>query len=95
MAFDVESGLDLRQNYDRLTLPLAMQVGRYAHTKQFRRMRKALKKLKGCTGRVLHDIRRPLQDLPERALRGGFARTCSQQTLAGWQAAAADRDKQR
>jgi transposase, IS5 family len=69
VALAVEGGIELRQNYNRLAPPLAMQVGRYAHVKQFRRMRKALKKLKSYTGRVLRDIRRQLQDIPEGAFR--------------------------
>lgn len=69
VALAVEGGIDLRQNYNRLAPPLAMQVGRYAHAKQFKRMRKALKKLKGYTGRLLRDIRRHLQDIPEGAFR--------------------------
>ena len=69
VALAVEGGIDLRQNYNRLAPPLAMQVGRYAHAKQFRRMRKALKKLKGYTGRVLRDLRRQLQDIPEGTFR--------------------------
>jgi transposase, IS5 family len=52
-----------------LTPRLALQVGRYAHAKQFKRMRKALKKLKGYTGRVMRDLRRHLQDIPEGSLR--------------------------
>ena len=40
-------------------------MGRYAHAKQFKRMRKALKRLKGYTGRVMRDLRRHLQDIPE------------------------------
>ena len=69
VALAVEGGIELRQNYNRLAPPLAMQVGRYAHAKQFRRMRKALKKLKGYTGRVLRDLRRQLQDIPEGTFR--------------------------
>ena len=69
VALAVEGGIDLRQNYNRLAPPLAMQVGRYAHAKQFRRMRKALKKLKGYTGRVLRDLRRQLQDIPQGTFR--------------------------
>ena len=46
-----------------------MQVGRYAHARQFKRMRKALKKLKGYTGRVLRDLRRQLDAIPEGPLR--------------------------
>ena len=69
VALAVEGGIDLRQNYNRLAPLLAMQVGRYAHAKQFRRMRKALKRLKGYTGRVLRDIRRQLQDIPDGTFR--------------------------
>ncbi len=43
---------------------LVLQVGGYAHAKQFKRMRKALKRLKGDTGRVMRDLRRHLQDIP-------------------------------
>ena len=41
----------------------------YAHAKQFKRMRKALRTLKGYTGRVLRDLRRQLDDIPEGELR--------------------------
>jgi IS5 family transposase len=64
-----EAGVDLRQSYARLSPRLALQVGRYAHAKQFKRMRKALKRLKGYTGRVMRDLRRHLQDIPEGGLR--------------------------
>jgi transposase, IS5 family len=64
-----EAGVDLRQIYARLAPRLALQVGRYAHAKQFKRMRKALKKLKGYTGRVMRDLRRHLDDIPEGSLR--------------------------
>jgi transposase, IS5 family len=48
---------------------LALQVGQYAHAKQFKRMRKALKKLKGYTDRVMRNLRRHLSGIPARALR--------------------------
>ena len=64
-----EAGVELRQSYARLAPRLALQVGRYAHAKQFKRMRKALKKLKGYTGRVMRDLRRHLQDIPDVGLR--------------------------
>lgn len=64
-----EAGVDLRQSYARLAPRLALQVGRYAHAKQFKRLRKALKKLKGYTGRVMRDLRRHLEDIPEGDLR--------------------------
>ena len=46
-----EAGMPLRQSYTRLGPRLAMQAGRYAHARQFKRMRKALRRLKGYTGR--------------------------------------------
>ena len=64
-----EAGVDLRQSYARLAPRLALQVGRYAHAKQFKRMRKALKRLKGYTGRVMRDLRRHLQGIPEGGRR--------------------------
>ena len=68
-----EAGVDLRQTYARLAPRLALQVGRYAHAKQFRRMRNALKTLKGYAGRVMRDLRRHLDDLPVGALRDRVA----------------------
>ena len=64
-----EAGIGLRQNYNRLAPRLAGQVGRYAHARQFKRMRKALRRLKGYTGRILRDIERQLGKVPEGALR--------------------------
>ena len=51
-------GVVLRQSYTRTAKQLAVKAGRYAHAKQFRRMRKALKQLKGRLGRVVRDIER-------------------------------------
>ena len=64
-----EAGIELRQSYARLAPRLAVQVGRYAHARQFKRMRKALRQLKGYPGRIRRDLRRHLQDIPEGALR--------------------------
>ncbi|MGA9252753.1 MAG: IS5 family transposase [Roseobacter sp.] len=64
-----EAGIALRQNYNRLAPRLAGQVGRYAHARQFKRMQKALRRLKGYTGRVLRDIERQLGKVPEGALK--------------------------
>jgi IS5 family transposase len=64
-----EAGIGLRQNYNRLSPRLAGQVGRYAHARQFKRMRKALRRLKGYTGRVLRDIERQLEQVPEGILK--------------------------
>jgi IS5 family transposase len=72
-----EAGVTLRQSYARLAPKLARQVGRYAHARQFKRMRKALKKLKGYTGRVLRDLRRYLSSIPEGQLRDRVAAKCA------------------
>ncbi len=64
-----EAGIGLRQNYNRLAPRLAGQIGRYAHARQFKRMRKALRRLKGYTGRVLRDIGRQSDKNPEGALK--------------------------
>ena len=61
VALALQAGVDLGQSYAHLAPRLALQVGRYAHKKQFKRLRKALKKLKGYTGRVMRDLRRHLQ----------------------------------
>ena len=72
-ALAQEAGVELRQSYARLAPRLALQVGRYAHAKQFKRMRKALTKLKGYPGRVMRDLRRHLQDIPVGSLRNRIA----------------------
>jgi IS5 family transposase len=64
-----EGGLRLRQSYARKAPRLAAQIGRYAHARQFKRMRKALRTLKGYTGRVLRDIRRQLDAIPKGPYR--------------------------
>ncbi len=51
-------GITLRQNYNREAPRLAAQVGRYAHAKQYRRMRASLKSLRTLVGRVWRDIDR-------------------------------------
>lgn len=51
-------GLRLRQNYNRQAPRLAGQVGRYAHAKQYKRMRATLKKQRTLVGRVWRDIER-------------------------------------
>lgn len=62
-------GITLRQNYNREAPRLALQVGRYAHAKQYRRMKASLKSLRTLVGRVWRDIDRKLdrQDEVQRA----------------------------
>jgi IS5 family transposase len=55
----------LRQSYARLSRLQHLMVGRYAKAKQFRRMRKATKKLKTYLGRVTRDIERKSADNDE------------------------------
>jgi len=63
------AGIGLRQNYNRLGPRLSGQVGRYAHARQFKRMRKALRRLKGYTGRVLRDIERQIDKVVDGPLK--------------------------
>jgi IS5 family transposase len=60
-----EGGLMLRQNDNREAPNLAAQVGRYAHARQFKRMRGSLKKLKTVVGRVYRDVERKLDAMPD------------------------------
>ena len=63
-------GIQLRQNYNRQAPRLAGQVGRYAHAKQYRRMRATLKKLRTVVGRVWRDIDRQRSRVaPEQAAK--------------------------
>ena len=59
-----EAGIALRQNYNREAPKLAVQIGRYAHAKQFKRMRGSVKKLKTIVGRVWRDISRQVAKIP-------------------------------
>ena len=51
-------GLALRQSYLRVGKNAAIQVSRYAHARQFQRMRRSLRKLRTYAGRLIRDIRR-------------------------------------
>src|SRR5471030_303971 len=68
VKLSAEGGLALRQNYNREAPRLAGQVGRYAHAKQYKRMRASLKKLKTVVGRVWRDVERQVEKMPS-ALR--------------------------
>lgn len=64
-----EAGVPLRHTYAHKSTLLAAQVGRYVHARQFKRMRKALRTLKGYTGRVMRDLRRQIDLIPNGAFR--------------------------
>jgi IS5 family transposase len=51
-------GLRLRQTDVRVAKRASIMAGRYAHAKQFKRMRQELRRLKTWLGRLLRDIRR-------------------------------------
>ncbi|MBV09669.1 IS5 family transposase [Rubinisphaera sp.] len=61
-------GIKLRQTYTRVAKAAACMVGRYAHAKQFRRMRNRLRKMKTWLGRVIRDVRRKVPQ-PDAALQ--------------------------
>src|ERR1700722_13169972 len=58
------NGLKLRQNYNREAPRLALQIGRYAHAKQYKRMRKALRTR---VGRVMRDVERQIDRVSDSA----------------------------
>ncbi|QDJ12188.1 Transposase (plasmid) [Roseomonas mucosa] len=69
VALAQKAGITLRQTYNRLAPRLAARAGRHAHARQFRRMCRALRTLKGYTGHVLRDLGRKLGAVPEGGLR--------------------------
>lgn len=60
-----KDGIALRQNYNRIGPRLAAQSARYAHARQFKRMRASLKKQRHRLGRVIRDIERKANTLSE------------------------------
>jgi len=51
-------GIELRQSYVRVGKKSAVMAGRYAHARQFNRMRRSLRKLGTYVGRLIRDIDR-------------------------------------
>ncbi len=60
-----ERGIALRQSYLRVGKNAAMMAGRYAHAKQFKRMRGRIRKLRTYVGRLIRDIRRKATGIDE------------------------------
>ena len=58
-------GIPLRQSYVRVGKKAAVQAGGYAHAKQFKRMRRQLRKLRTYVGRMIRDIRRKTTDVDD------------------------------
>lgn len=63
-----ERGVKLRQTYVRVAKQASVRVSRYAHAKQFKRMRRQLKKMRTWLGRVLRDIGRKVEQ-PDKSLQ--------------------------
>lgn len=53
-----DSGIELPQSYARVGKAAEAQAGRYAHAKQWRRMRREVRKLRTWLGRVIRDVQR-------------------------------------
>jgi IS5 family transposase len=53
-----DAGIELRQSYARVGRAADAQAGRYAHAQQWRRMRRAVRKLLTWLGRVIRDVQR-------------------------------------
>lgn len=53
-----DAGIELRQSYARVGKAAELQAGRYAHAKQFKRMRREIRKLRTWLGRVIRDVQR-------------------------------------
>lgn len=64
-----KAGIKLRQSHTRLAKKAAMKAGRYAHARQFKRMRRELKRLKTYLGRVFRDVCRKIDGHLELAAR--------------------------
>ena len=59
-----EFGVELRQSYTRVGKFALIQHQRYAHAKQFKRAKRALRTLKTYLGRVIRDIARKIEGNP-------------------------------
>jgi len=59
-----ESGIPLRQTYERIGPKAVMMAGRYFHARQTRRGKRQVKKLKTILGRVYRDAERKLATVP-------------------------------
>ena len=46
---------------------MALQIGRYAYAKQYKRMRKALRTLRSRVGRVMRDVERQVDRASDRS----------------------------
>jgi IS5 family transposase len=59
------AGLELKQSYGKEGKALRRGAGGYAHARQFRRLRKVLRRQRTILGRLLRDVCRKMEVLPE------------------------------
>ncbi len=74
-----DAGIALRQTYAKESQALSRRISRYAHARQFRRMRRALKRQRTVVGRLLRDIQRKAASLKAMSVA---VREALQTTLA-------------
>ncbi len=67
-----KAGITLRQSHTRLAKKASAKAGRYAHARQYKRMRRELKRLRTYLGRVYRDVGRKIAGNGEQEAR--FAR---------------------
>lgn len=58
-----DAGIALRQSYARVGKAAEHQAGRYAHSKQYRRMQREIRKLRTWLGRVIRDVQRKCSEI--------------------------------
>jgi len=58
-------GISLRQSYIRVGKAASVMASRYAHARQFKRMRRQLRKMRTYVGRLIRDIRRKTTDMDD------------------------------
>ena len=68
VSFMQDQKLSLRQSYARQGPRLAQRVGRFAHARQFKRMKRALAKQRTWVGRLQRELERQLDSLCEDSL---------------------------
>ena len=61
-------GIELRQSYVRVGKAAERQAGRYAHARQYRRMRREIRRLRTWLGRVIRDVERKASGSMPKAL---------------------------
>jgi len=65
--------IELKQTFAKEGWLLRFKAGRYAHAKQFRRMRRVIKRQSTVVGRLVREIERKASELTERGAERGTA----------------------